>query len=165
MNQGSPLQSKKDERSCNQESTKDPATVNASSLNGERAFTQTVSESPVNLQPEPPVPGDRARGSIAPGQDGQARTGMNSLGRILGNSEDTGAGGESPRRNGNTVQTEIITILADRGCDPSFRQIVARVADFRIIKRLAAEYDRTKGTIRIPGGWWRHRLRHAGVGV
>lgn len=65
--------------------------------------------------------------------------------------------------NPSSVVTEIQCTLGDCGCDASFRGVVARCADIRIVRQLAARFDREKAKIANPGGWWRTELRRAGV--
>jgi len=83
------------------------------------------------------------------------------LGRVA--SRNAGSAGAAAANTGRVI-LDIQQLLADSGVDdPALRNIVARWGDPRVVRRLAAEYDRTRDRIRNPGGWWRDRLRRAGV--
>lgn len=66
-------------------------------------------------------------------------------------------------RNPPAVRAEIQCLLGDRGCDESFRAVVAKGANTRLVGQLAARFDCEKAKIVNPGGWWREELRRAGV--
>lgn len=74
-----------------------------------------------------------------------------------------GVGGNGRGRNPSAVNIEILQLMADRGCDESLRGVVAKGGDVQIVRQLATEYDRGKDGIENPGGWWRDRLRRAGM--
>jgi len=97
--------------------------------------------------------------SDAEGGTARRRAGPATLGRILG----SGNADAAAEANKGPVVLEIQQVLAERGCDVSFRQTVGKWGNVRIVRKLAAEFDRRRTTIRKPGGWWRTELRKAGM--
>jgi hypothetical protein len=82
---------------------------------------------------------------------------------LFGNILPTNAGAAAGGTNRGQAVVEIQALLGDRGCDVSLRGVVARLGDVRVVRKVAAEYDKNKSRIQNPGGWWRDQLRRAGL--
>jgi hypothetical protein len=73
------------------------------------------------------------------------------------------AAGTAAGPNSTGAVYEIQKLLADRGCDVTFRGLIAHTADPKLVKKICREFDRRKAQIKNPGGWLRERFKRAGV--
>ncbi len=58
---------------------------------------------------------------------------------------------------------QIVILLSERGCDADLRNVVSRRAPFGIVQKAADQFDKMRGRIQNPGGWFRKHFRDAGV--
>jgi hypothetical protein len=65
--------------------------------------------------------------------------------------------------NNGEVSFRVATIMGDRGCDKSFRDVYRKIAPISIVERVANHYDKIAANIKNPGAWWRRQLNKAGV--
>ena len=135
--------------------TRSSGVVTHSQQGGDRVSPKTTEK---QQRAERLAPAQRQRSS--------STRGLSSFQRSAGDKKAGSAGAVLKRQN-NDAKTawSVAQLLGERGCDQSFRTAYKQIAPLKVVQQIAAEFDQHKANIRNPGGWWRRKLRAAGVEV